>query len=122
MSVLSIVLQSLLILYYGFSGIAKVVGAKYWVEMFNHLGLPQWFRIVTGFVQLVGAVVLIIGYWFSGAVAWGGIWLGITMLLAYLAHVKVKDPFGKTMPAFVFAVLNIILVIINADDLLHPFS
>lgn len=122
MSVLSIVLQSLLTLYYVFSGVAKIAGAKYWVEMFKHLGLPQWFRVVTGFVQLAGAVVLIIGYWFTGALAWAGIWLGITMLLACFTHFRVKDPIGKTAPAFVFAVLNIILIIINADNLLYPFS
>lgn len=122
MTILSIVLQSLLTLYFIFSGISKVVGAKYWVEMFEHLRLPQWFRVVTGFVQLVGAVMLIIGYWSSGAVAWAGIWLGITMLLACLAHIKVHDPIGKTMPAFVFAVLNIVLITVNADKLLYIFS
>lgn len=66
MVVLSIVLQSLLILYYVFSGSAKVAGAKYWVDIFNNLGLPQWFRVVTGFVQLLGAAVLIVGYWNAG--------------------------------------------------------
>jgi hypothetical protein len=124
MTVLSIVLQSLLVLYYLFSGVSKVAGVKYWADIFNHLGLPNWFRVVTGFVQLVGAVVLIIGYWYAEAVTWAGIWLGITMLLACLAHFRVKDPIGKTAPAFVFAVINIILIIINinAGDLLHPFS
>jgi hypothetical protein len=122
MSVLSIVLQSLLILYYVFSGIAKIIGAKYWVGIFKHLKLPQWFRVVTGLIQLVGAIALIIGYWFAGMVAWAGIWLGITMLLACLSHFRVKDPIRKTAPAFVFAVINIILIIINAGDMLHPFS
>jgi hypothetical protein len=122
MSVLSIVLQSLLILYFLFSGVSKIAGVKYWAEIFKHLGLPNWFRVVTGFVQLVGAAVLIIGYWFAGAVAWAGIWLGITMLLACLAHFKVKDPIGKTVPAFVFAVINIILIFINAEYLQRPFS
>jgi hypothetical protein len=122
MSVISIVLQSLLILYYVFSGVAKILGAKFWADIFNNLGLPQWFRVVTGFVQLVGAAVLIIGYWFAGAVEWAGIWLGITMLLAFLAHIRVKDPIGKTVTPVVFLVLIIILLIINEGDLLHPFS
>jgi uncharacterized membrane protein YphA (DoxX/SURF4 family) len=122
MSVLSIVIQSFLILYFVFSGVSKIAGVKYWDEIFKHLGIPPWFRVVTGFVQLVGAAVLIIGYWYAGAVAWAGIWLGITMLLACLAHFKVKDPIGKAVPPFVFAVINIILIIINADGLLHPLS
>jgi hypothetical protein len=122
MTVFSIVLQSLLVLYYAFSGGAKVAGAKYWADIFKNLGLPQWFRVVTGMVQLVGAAVLVIGYWYAGAVAWAGIWLGITMLLACLAHFRVKDSFSKTAPAIVFTALVIILTIINADGLMHPFS
>lgn len=121
MTIFSIVLQSLLILYYLFSGSAKVIGAKYWVDIFNTLKLPQWFRIVTGFVQLVGATVLIIGYWAQEGVAWAGIWLGITMLLAVLAHIRVKDQFGKTVTPAVFLVLITILTMINAEGLSLSF-
>lgn len=121
MTIFSIVLQSLLILYYLFSGSAKVIGAKYWVDIFNTLRLPQWFRIVTGLVQLIGAIVLIIGYWVEAAVAWAGIWLGITMLLAVFAHIRVRDQFGKTVTPVVFLVLIIILTLINADGLLLSF-
>jgi hypothetical protein len=122
MSILSIVLQTLLIFYFVFSGVSKITRAKYWVEIFKHLGLPHWFRVVTGFVHLVGAAVLIIGYWYAGALAWAGIWLAITMLLACLAHFRVRDPIGKAVPAFVFAVISIILISINTDNLQHPFS
>jgi hypothetical protein len=118
MSVFSIVLQSLLVLYYVFSGSAKIAGAKYWVDIFNILRIPQWFRVVTGIVQLVGAAALVMGYWYAGAIAWGGIWLGITMLVAVLAHVRVKDSIGKTVPPVVFLVILIILTIMNADSLL----
>jgi uncharacterized membrane protein YphA (DoxX/SURF4 family) len=114
MTILFIVLQSLLALYYVFSGTAKTIGAKYWVDIFNNLGIPQWFRVVTGVVQLVGAAILIIGYWYSEAVMWACIWLGITMLLACLAHFRIKDSIGKTAPALMFTALIIILTIVNA--------
>jgi hypothetical protein len=51
------------------------------------------------------------------AIALGGIWLGITMLGAVLAHLRVKDSIGKTMPPVVFLLLIIILTIMNADGL-----
>lgn len=89
--------------------------AKYWVDIFNNLKIPQWFRIVTGLVQLVGAAVLVVGYWNADAIVWGGIWLGITMLVALLAHIRVKDAIGKTMTPVVFLALIIILTILNAD-------
>ncbi|WP_276354839.1 DoxX family protein [Cohnella caldifontis] len=122
MTVFSIVLQSLLIAYYVFSGCAKVAGAKYWVGIFDNLKIPQWFRVVTGFVQLIGAAVLILGYWKEDAIAWGGIWLGITMLAAFFAHVRVKDSIGKSAPPVVFLVVIIILTILNTEGLTHAFS
>ncbi|CAH1217433.1 hypothetical protein PAECIP111891_04564 [Paenibacillus allorhizoplanae] len=120
MTVFSIALQSLLVLYYTFSGSAKIAGVKYWSDIFKNLGLPQWFRVVTGIVQLVGAALLIIGYWYVEVVAWACIWLGVTMLLACLAHFRVKDPISKSAAAFVFTVLIITLSIINADGLMLP--
>ncbi len=38
-----------------FAGFGKVTGINMHVEAFNHLGLPQWFRVVTGIVELAGA-------------------------------------------------------------------
>ena len=32
------------------------------VENFKQWGLPQWFRVVTGIVELVGPIALIIGF------------------------------------------------------------
>ncbi|MBB6735386.1 DoxX family protein [Cohnella zeiphila] len=121
MTIVSIVVQSLLVAYYVFSGSAKVAGAKYWTDMFAHLGLPQWFRVVTGFVQLLGAAALVVGYWYAGANAWAGIWLGITMLAAFFVHVNAKDPIGKSSPALVFAVLNAVVISLNASDMTNLF-
>ncbi|WP_028777095.1 DoxX family protein [Shimazuella kribbensis] len=122
MTIFSIVLQSLLVAYYIFSGVNKIAGAKYWVDVFNDIKLPHWFRVVTGAIQLVGAAILIIGYWYAEAVAWGAIWLGITMIGAIIAHVRVKDPFSKTAAAIVFTVLITILVSMNANSLFHLFA
>jgi len=115
MALLSIILQSLLVLYFAFSGGAKIMGAKYWVGIFEEIKLPQWFRVVTGYVQLIGVILLIVGYWVESTVLWAGLWLGITMILACFAHIRVKDSLGKTMPAVTFAVLNIILIILNVN-------
>jgi hypothetical protein len=81
---ITIVLQSLLVLYYAFSGSAKIAGAKYWADIFKNLGLPRWFR-----AGMLGR-------------SHGLAWLEITMLLACLAHLSVKDPVSKTAPAIVF--------------------
>ncbi|CAG7626802.1 hypothetical protein PAECIP111802_01288 [Paenibacillus allorhizosphaerae] len=71
---------------------------------------------------MIGAALLVTGYWYAGVVAWAGVWLGITMLLACLAHFRVKDPISKTATAVVFISLIVILTIVNADGLILPFS
>lgn len=96
---------------------AKIAGAQYWIDIFNNLRIPQWFRVITGIVQLVGVAVLVRGYWAADVIAWGAIWLGITMTGALLAHLRVKDSIGKTIPPVVFLLLLIILIIMNADGL-----
>ena len=49
------------------AGTAKLAGADYMVELFNDIGVGQWFRYVTGAVEVAGALAL---------VAPGLIWLG----------------------------------------------
>jgi 7-keto-8-aminopelargonate synthetase-like enzyme len=104
------------------SGLSKIAGAKQQVESFKHLGLPQGFRIFTGFVQIAGVALLVIGYWGTGIAALGGLWLGVTMLGAVLAHFRAKDSFGKALPAFVLALLSLAITFINFEDLQNLFS
>ena len=37
------------------AGSAKLAGADYMVELFNDIGVGQWFRYVTGAVEVAGA-------------------------------------------------------------------
>lgn len=52
MTIVALVLQCLLIFAFFFSSVSKIAGAKMQVEAFAHLGLPQWFRIATGWIAL----------------------------------------------------------------------
>ncbi|PWU68407.1 MULTISPECIES: DoxX family protein [Gracilibacillus] len=109
--VISIVLKSILICLFLVLGVQKIFGHPMQVEIFKNLQLPQWFRLVTGWVQLVGVIFLIIGFWEEWMTIIGGIWLGVTMFFAFLAHSRVKDTFGKSVPALVFLIIAIVLVI-----------
>ena len=122
MVITSIILQSLLVAYYLFSGFSKMTGAKYWVNIFEEIKLPQWFRVVTGGIQFIGAAILITGYWYESAVVYGAILLGITMIGAVLAHIRVRDTFNKTAAAIVFLVLIVIFVGINAGSIIQPLT
>ncbi|WP_127529900.1 DoxX family protein [Paenibacillus kobensis] len=113
MYILFVILQSFLLVSMSFGGATKLTGSKNFVEMFESLRLPQWFRVVTGIVQLIGAAGLVIGYWDRGVAAWAGIWIGVTMLVACLSHFRVKHPVGQAVPAFVITVIAAVLVAVQ---------
>lgn len=120
MLIISVILQSFLLVTLTFAGGSKLAGAKNFVEMFESLKLPQWFRLVTGLVQLAGAVGLVIGYWHLAVATWAGIWIGITMLVACLLHLRIKHPFGQAMPSLIITLIAAALVLVNGFALPHP--
>jgi uncharacterized membrane protein YphA (DoxX/SURF4 family) len=122
MHILTIVLQSWLLFSMAFFGGSKIAGAKHQVELFDSIKLPQWFRVITGYVQIVGCIGLIIGYWYPSVAAWTGILIGIMMLLACLSHFRVKHPIGKMIPALLNLLISIAVVILYADELPHLFG
>ena len=71
MYIVFVILQSFLLVSMTFGGASKLAGSKNFVEMFDSLKLPQWFRVVTGIVQLAGAAGLVIGYWYMEVAAMG---------------------------------------------------
>ncbi|MFK7694962.1 DoxX family protein [Paenibacillus sp. HJGM_3] len=117
MNVVAIVLEALLGLMFLMGGLTKLAGQKMHVDNFNHWGLPQWFRSVTGLVELVGAIALIVGIWVPSWGAWGGLWIGFTMLVGVIVHLRVKDTFKQTFPAVLLTILAIVVAIIHSSEL-----
>lgn len=115
MNIVFVILQSFLLVSMTFGGASKLAGSKNFVEMFDSLKLPQWFRVVTGLVQLVGAAGLVIGYWNREAAVWAGIWIGVTMLVACLSHFRVKHPASQAVPAFVITLIAAALIVVQAS-------
>lgn len=104
------VLQVVLALAFLGAGGAKLAGVPMMVESFDQIGLGQWFRIVTGLVEIVGAVaLLVLGYAFFGAV-----WLAVTMVGAVLAHLLVLPT--QAAPAVLLLVLNAIVASLHREQ------
>ena len=72
------------LLFIGVGG-AKLAGAAVMVELFAKVGLGQWFRYFTGFLEVAAGIGLLISrYAFYAAVL-----LAIVMAGAFIAHVVV---------------------------------
>jgi putative oxidoreductase len=64
------------------AGTMKLSGNPTMVQMFGVIGLGQWFRYLTGTIEVAGAVLLLI----PSAAIYGAVPLAATMIGAVLTH------------------------------------
>jgi len=82
------------------AGGGKLAGTAVMVELFDKVGLGQWFRYFTGLLEVSAGIGLLISrYAFYAAVL-----LAIVMVGAIIAHVTVLG--GSPAPAVVLFVLS----------------
>jgi len=93
------------------AGAAKLAGVPFMVDLFNQIGLAQWFRVVTGVVEIAGAVALLV----PGLASIGALWLGGTMVGAVATHLCVLHT--SPVAAIVLGVLNALVVYLRRDEL-----
>jgi uncharacterized membrane protein YphA (DoxX/SURF4 family) len=104
-------LQAILAAVFAAAGSAKLAGVPYMVEFFGQIGLGQWFRIVTGIVEITGAIALV----FPGLASIGAVWLGSTMVFAVATHLFILHT--SPVPAIVLGLLNALVVYLRRDEL-----
>lgn len=70
------------------------------------------FRKLTGFLQLCGALGLLLGLYFNTILLFlASIGLFVLMSAGFLVRLKIKDSFTQSFPAFGFAILNLFIAI-----------
>jgi putative oxidoreductase len=105
------IIQGLLAAAFLAAGGAKLAGVPMMVQIFDQIGMGQWFRIVTGLVEVIGAVALVV----PGFAALGAAWLGATMFVAVLTHLFILH--SSAMPALILLTLNVLVVWLRRDQL-----
>ncbi|MCE2517205.1 MAG: DoxX family protein [Alphaproteobacteria bacterium] len=100
----SIVLRLLLSFAFLAAGSQKIIGAEMMVTVFDQIGVGQWFRVVTGVVEIGGVILL----WVPSVQILGALLLGGTMVGAVLAHVLILGP--SSMPALILGLLSAAVV------------
>ncbi|MED4761509.1 DoxX family protein [Priestia megaterium] len=117
MSVLSIILQIILGLGFLMFGFMKF-GSQQMVEGFKHYGYPAWFRVVTGIVEIIAALLVIAGIWNVTLAALGGLVIMATMIGAIFTHIKIKDTVKNMMMPIVLFIFGLVVLLINFGSLL----
>jgi putative oxidoreductase len=93
------------------AGSAKLAGVPYMVDLFQQIGVGQWFRLATGVVEVTGAVALLV----PGLASIGAVWLGATMVFAVATHLLILHT--GPAPAIVLGLLNALVVYLRRDEL-----
>lgn len=108
---LLLVVKGLLTLAFLAAGTAKLLGVEMMVQTFDAVGFGQWFRYVTGLIEIGSAILL----WVPGMQAIAAGLLVCTMIGAVLAHLFLIGP--SAVPALVLGVLAAITLYANRGQL-----
>ena len=103
-------LQGILAAAFLAAGVAKLTGAPFMVDLFSQIGLGQSFRIVTGAVEVAGAIALLV----PGLASFAGLWLGATMVGAVATHLAILHT--SPAPAVILGLLNALVVYLRRDE------
>src|SRR5579859_1129659 len=119
MSILIIVVQVVLGLLFLLIGSMTVAGMKMFVENFRRFGYPQWFRIVTGSLEVLGGLGLLIGIWLPWLAALASAGLALVMLGAVSTHLRIREPLQKIALPIVMGALAVVVAVSYWPMLLH---
>ncbi len=113
-------LPTLLTFFSGFSFLFFGAASLFTSQMkseFIRYGLENSRRLVGG-IQLLGALGLLLGYFYSPLLqTLAALGLSILMLFGFLVRLRIRDSFIQSAPSLIYAVLNAILFIMLLDVL-----
>jgi len=82
-------------------------------EEFANYGLPGWAVYVIGFLKVACAVALVAGIWIPSVVQPAAGIIVLLMAGALIAHLKVRDPMTKFLPALAMLVMSLVVAILE---------
>ena len=109
-----LLIKALLTLAFASAGFFKITGHEMMVATFAEIGVGQWFRYVTGAIELGAAVLL----WVPGLQLVGAGLLLCTMVGAVLTHLVLIG--GSALPALILGLLAAFAAYSHRDQ--NPLS
>jgi len=98
------------------AGGLKLAGVPVMVALFDAIGIGQWFRYVTGSIEVVSAVALLVPSW----AAFGALLLIPTMVGAVFTHLFIVG--GSAVPATVLLTGSLAIAWARRDRLASVLS
>ena len=92
------------------TGLDKLSDAPVMVQLFGAVGFGQWFRYVTGIIEVVSAVLLLV----PRVAAIGAALLAMTMIGALIAHFTVL-PFPPVKPIILLVMMGVVFWVRRPD-------
>ena len=90
---------------------ASCVFSGHMVAEFERYRLAR-FRKLTGYLQILGATGLLIGFLFSPVIGLlAALGLSVQMLLGFEVRLRIRDSFWQCLPSFSFMLINAGLVV-----------
>ena len=99
-----------------FVGGLKLTGAPELVALFDAIGVGQWFRYLTGSIEVVSAVALLV----PSLAPFGALLLIPTMVGAISTHLFIVG--GSPVPAIVLLIGSLAIAWARRDQLARAFS
>ena len=109
-------LQGIVAIAFLAAGAAKLASVPAMVEIFEHIGIGQWFRYVPGAVEITGAILLM----WPGRSGLGALLLACTMAAALFTHFTVLG--GNLGPAAMLFLLNLLIMWLNKAQIETAFG
>jgi putative oxidoreductase len=99
------ILSALLTLVFTVSALPKLAGAQAWVTRFTKYGYPEWFLFLTGTLELLGGMLLLV----PRVSIYGASVLGVIMIGAAYTHLANGEGLQVLRPMIVMALLGIVV-------------
>jgi len=109
------VLQVLVAALFLFAGVTKLIGVADMVALFDAIGFGQWFMYLTGALEIIGAVALLIPRF----IALGALLLAGVMVGAVITNLALGE---NPLPAVVLVIITAIITWGRRDRLPVPLG
>lgn len=92
------------------TGISKIVGTENMMTLFIKIGLGEWFRYLTGSLEVIGALLIL----FPRSAFWGGFMLASLTIGEFFTHLLITG--DSVIPTFILFMIAATITSIKQVD------